>query len=221
LNLVDLNNYFTLNIQISTIDEYWNWLENSFVENSRAQEWYNGDAPRNLSGFINDKSNRLVGWIIMRQLRIKSNLCESQKMRIDCYDDYNLFNEEKQSFQPGWIINQTNGIYSSAIEQAFIYQTSDELDTYIYVGNHQTYGSDGYVYEFRGRLNDLQTNLSELHQLEWIDKQTRAIIIQFSLYNPNPQLFTSITLLTEFLSTGGVESESRFEPISFESKFFI
>jgi hypothetical protein len=76
-----LRNYF-LNIKyssndytkISTIDEYWNWLENCFVSNIRAQQWYNGDPPWNLNGFINDKSNRLIGWATMRQLRVKSSL---------------------------------------------------------------------------------------------------------------------------------------------------
>ncbi|CAF4362759.1 unnamed protein product, partial [Adineta steineri] len=33
---------------INTIDEYWYWLENSFVSNIRAQQWYNGDVPQYL-----------------------------------------------------------------------------------------------------------------------------------------------------------------------------
>ncbi|CAF1677263.1 unnamed protein product, partial [Adineta ricciae] len=64
--------------KISTIDQYWNWLDNSFIGNLRAQEWYNGDPPRNLTGFIDDKSNRLIGWATMRQLRVKSTLCPKQ-----------------------------------------------------------------------------------------------------------------------------------------------
>jgi hypothetical protein len=57
-----------------TVNDYWNWLENSFISNIRAQQWYNGQPPRNLTGFINDKSNRLIGWVTMRQLRVKSSL---------------------------------------------------------------------------------------------------------------------------------------------------
>ncbi len=51
--------------------------------------------------------------------------------------------------------------------------------------------------------------------------KTRAIIIQLSLYNPNIQLFTSVTLLSEFLSTGGIYSQSRFEPMNFYAKFIL
>ncbi|CAF4888098.1 unnamed protein product, partial [Rotaria magnacalcarata] len=61
---------------ISRISEYWNWLESSFVENIRVQEWYNGQPPSNLSGYINDRSNRLIGWATMRQLRIKPDSCK-------------------------------------------------------------------------------------------------------------------------------------------------
>ena len=65
--------------KISTINEYWNWLEESFVSNIHAQQWYNGDPPRNLSGFINDKTNRLIGWVTMRQLRVKSHPCQVEQ----------------------------------------------------------------------------------------------------------------------------------------------
>jgi len=107
--------------------------------------------------------------------------------------------------------------YSSSIVKAFTYSTSDELDTYITTGEFGIYNGGGYAYEFIGPLIDLQSNLSELHQLGWIDDKTRAIFIQLTLYNPNVQLFTSVTLLVEFLSTGGVYPTSRFEPVNFYS----
>ncbi|CAF1181508.1 unnamed protein product [Adineta steineri] len=201
---------------INTIDEYWYWLENSFVSNIRAQQWYNGDIPQYLNGFLNDKSNRLIGWATMRQLRIKPELCSDQRIISICEDSYSFFNEETQLFQPGWT-NETieDEIYSSSIKKAFNYSTSDELDTYTYAGEFGTYRGGGYVYEFRGRLSDMKTNLSKLHQLEWIDEKTRAVFIQLTLYNPNVQLLTAVTLLAEFLPTSGIYTTARFEPINF------
>jgi len=177
--------------------------------------------PRNLSGFINDKSNRLIGWAIMRQLRIKSHSCPNQQfINIStCQTDYSLSNEEKYSFQPAWMINQTTQKYSLTIQQSFQYKSNDVLDTFVYIGEHGKYSGNGYVYEFRGRLSDLRSNLSELHKLGWIDTKTRAVFIQLSLYNPNVQLFTSVTFLIEFLSTGGISPQARFEPINFSGIF--
>ena len=150
----------------------------------------------------------------MRQLRIKSDLCSLPKISLTCQYDYNSFNEETRSFEPGWT-NETTLKSNSTISRAFEYQSSKELDTYDYLGDHHRYKGGGYVYEFRGRLADIQNNLSLLHQFEWIDSRTRAVIIQLSLYNPNVELFTSVTFLTEFLSTGGVHTQARFEPMNF------
>ncbi|CAF1470524.1 unnamed protein product [Adineta ricciae] len=206
--------------RISTINGYWYWLENSFVEKIRAQKWYNTAPPRNLSGFIDDKSNRLIGWVTMRQLRVKVHSCSPKQHGIlsNCVNDYSFGDEEKNSFQPGWFSHNpsaTTQMYNSTILQAFTYRTDNELDTYTIIGDHKTYSSGGYVYEFRGRLTDLQSNLSQLHDLNWIDNQTRAIIIQCTLYNPNVDLFTSVILLTEFLPIGSLYPQSRFDPISF------
>ncbi|UJR25703.1 hypothetical protein I4U23_007054 [Adineta vaga] len=201
--------------KISTINQYWNWLENSFVENIRAQQWYNGDLPRNLSGFINDKTNRLMGWPTIRQIRIKSTPCHLQNsIASTCLYDYSLFDEDNESYQPGWI-NHTLGTFSSSINQAFVYKSRKELNTYMYIGDHETYGGGGYTYELRGRLSDLRSNLSELHRLGWIDNRTRAVIIQMTLYNPNVDVFIFTTFLLEFLSTGGIHPTARFEPLNF------
>ena len=140
-----------------------------------------------------------------------------------CTDEYKWFGEEIDPFQPGWL-NSTANNYSLPIQRAFLYRTSDELDTYNYMGHHGLYGTGGYVYEFRGRLSDLRSNLSELYRLNWIDRQTRAVFIQLSLYNPNVAMFVGATILGEFLPTGSVATSARFEPLSFEgspSVFYV
>ncbi|CAF1389386.1 unnamed protein product, partial [Adineta ricciae] len=201
--------------KISTVDQYWHWLEKSFVGDLRAQQWYNGDPPRYLAGFIDDKANRLIGWATMRQLRVRSALCEMQNsISSICQGDYSVRNEDRESYAPGWF-NRSSQTYHSSVGKAFRYTSGDELDTYVYVGDHASYASGGYVYEFRGRLNDVQSNVSALHQLGWIDNQTRAVIIQMTLYNANVELFTGVTFLAEFLSSTGVSTSARFEPITF------
>jgi hypothetical protein len=57
--------------RIATLNGYWKWLRNDFVPNLRAQAWYNGQYPEDLRGYLNDKTNRIIGWAMMRQLRVK------------------------------------------------------------------------------------------------------------------------------------------------------
>lgn len=169
----------------------------------RAQKWYNDDIPWNLNGFLNDKTNRLIGWVTMRQLRIKSQLCSSERLMKTCFEDYSSSNEDKNSYYPGWRNQTNNQELSSSILNAFQYQDKD-----------------GYVYEFRGSLSSLQTNLSLLHQLEWIDERTRQIIIELTSYNPNVQLFTSAKLTSEFLSTGKITTTTDIQPVNFFGSLF-
>ena len=44
----------------------------------------------------------------------------------------------------------------------------------------------------------------ELNKYGWIDRQTRAVFVEFTLFNPNTEQFSFLTLLAEFPSSGGV-----------------
>ena len=136
-----------------------------------------------------------------------------------CARDYSPSNEEYHSFAPGWQ-SSTNLSFTPTTRNAFVHRSSSELDSSTYTANHATYGGGGFVYEFRGRLTDIRENLTLLRRLSWIDQQTRAILIQFSLYNPNTAQFTAVTLSAEFLANGGVFGHGRVEPFAFRSRLF-
>ena len=181
----------------------------------RAQRWYNGAPPRNLSGYINDRTNRLIGWPVMRQIRIQNESCKTNLVS-ECRDDFKWSNEEKRSFGIGWNLSNGTGLnISTRLRTAFQYQSADRLDSYTFSAPEHSYSGGGYVYECRGPLAEIQSNLSALQELSWIDGQTSAVFLQISLYNPNVQLFISVNLVVEFLSTGGAFPYARFEPISF------
>lgn len=77
------------------------------------------------------------------------------------------------------------------------------------------YGRSGYVSDL-----DINAGLSivimdELRKNLWIDRQTRALIIEYSLYNPSKQIYTSVSLMAEFPSSGGVTTSYRI--LSFQS----
>ena len=104
------------------------------------------------------------------------------------------------------------------INESFAYRSGDELGTYLYVGDYATYLAGGYVYEFHHSLAQISADLAELHRLDWIDKQTRAVIIQLNLYNPSVPTFTSVVILAELLPSSGVFPSARFEPLDFDGR---
>jgi hypothetical protein len=66
----------------------------------------------------------------------------------------------------------------------------------------------------RGQKSYLQGNLTLLQLNSWIDSQTRAVIIEFSIFNPNINLIGVAEIIVEFLPTGSILTSARFDPIN-------
>lgn len=56
-----------------------------------------------------------------------------------------------------------------------------------------------------------QAIVQEMKQYLWIDRQTRAVILEFTVYCPNVNRFVYVTLLAEFPETGGVVPFVKYE----------
>lgn len=50
-------------------------------------------------------------------------------------------------------------------------------------GDRDWYSGGGYVIRLRGKTVDLLKRFKLLQEYQWIDKMTRAILIEFSSYN--------------------------------------
>jgi hypothetical protein len=133
-----------------------------------------------------------------------------------CTDNLNNQNLENGLYGFGWSqLNQNytppNGYLS--IYNAFQYKDANTLQGSPIQGKFATYDGSGYLYEIRGKLDYIQGNLSLLQQMQWIDRQTRAVFIEFSSYNPNINLIMVSTILVEFLSSGSILTTARFDPL--------
>ena len=51
--------------------------------------------------------------------------------------------------------------------------------------------------------------LGDLKEFDWLDYYTRAIFLEFTLYNPNVNMFSFVNFVMEFPATGGVMSNPR------------
>jgi hypothetical protein len=55
-------------------------------------------------------------------------------------------------------------------------------------------------------LNDLNANL-------WLDRGTRVVFLDFTVYNANINLFCQIKLMVEFPASGGAVPSSSFSTV--------
>ena len=70
-------------------------------------------------------------------------------------------------------------------------------------GQYNYYDSGGYIVSLGSEKQTAIAIITQLKADNWIDKQTRAIIVEFSLYNANTNLFTVAKVVMETPETGG------------------
>jgi hypothetical protein len=155
---------------------------------------------------------------ILKNKKVSCSLYgEFKKMFEMCTSNLNSKSEETNNFGFGW--SQFNQSYTpptgfQSIYNAFQYKTVQALQTTTQNGKYLTYGGGGFVYELRGKLEYLKGNLSLLREMNWIDRQTRAIIVEFSVYNPNINMIMVSTILVEFLESGSILTTATFDPLN-------
>lgn len=121
-----------------------------------------------------------------------------------------------------WSNNFTNFVptlETKRVIDAFKYKSSNYLKSHPYFGVYNTYSGGGYVYELRGSLQQINQDLNLLQNMSWIDRQTRAVFAEFTLFNPNIQLLCVSTILIEFLPTGNLIKSARMEPVNLFNDF--
>ncbi len=96
----------------------------------------------------------------------------------------------------------------------FNYTKSSVYSSYPYSGVYSSYVGGGYTYELTGDANQTQSDFQVMQQNNWIDRQTRAVFLEYAIFNPNINLFSYCLVLFELLPTGTVVSSFRFDPIN-------
>ena len=126
----------------------------------------------------------------------------------ECNDYYNMDIEDTGTYTAGWqpLTNPNN------TREEYSYMTADSLNGYPYWGHMGMYGGGGYVVRLNQAYEDMIDQFKQLEQENWVDKYTRAVFLEFTVYNPSINLFSISTLLSEFQPSGGVLPSYRFEP---------
>uniref|UniRef100_A0A0N5AU68 PKD_channel domain-containing protein n=1 Tax=Syphacia muris TaxID=451379 RepID=A0A0N5AU68_9BILA len=147
--------------------------------------------------------SRLLGSPRIRMLKVHNASCEvvaAFKREIkSCYGEYSKKNEDRQS---------VSGALSNFSYQ---YMTEEMTDTAPYGGKVGTYGGGGFIQQLSTYdAEDTIEIIKEMKKLRFIDRGTRVIFIDFSLYNANINLFCVVNcafnfrLIFELPPTGGV-----------------
>lgn len=121
---------------------------------------------------------------------------------------------------PYWKPLSHNISWSEALKicpKPWRYHTAEELNQGTIRGSYNTYEGGGYPVVLGYNAETANRVLKETLGLQWIDRQTRAVIIEFAVFNANTNLISIATYFYEVLATGAAYTTRRIETLELYS----
>ncbi|XP_021075889.1 polycystic kidney disease protein 1-like 2 [Mus pahari] len=171
-------------------------------------EWANTTLVKNLyghhPGFVTDGNSKLVGSAHIRQVRVRESSCAVAQQLQDsldgCRGPYSLDAEDLADYGEGW--NASAHSNSHGFPWAWRYQSQSQRCGYPKWGKLTVYGGGGYAVPLGTDHQSASRILQYLFDNSWLDAQTRAVFVEFTVYNANVNLFCTVTLTLETSGLG-------------------
>lgn len=177
--------------------DFFDYSENTLVKGlyQNWEHWYNNaSVDPSVYGYIYYE-NKLLGVPRLRQVRVRNDTCVVPKDFKDqikaCYAAFSSSAEDTKAYR---IANGT----------AWTYHSESELQGTSYWGKLGTYSGSGFYQDLLPNSVDSIAIIEDLKQNLWIDRGTRAVFVDFTVYNANINLFCVIKLVAEMPPTGGI-----------------
>ena len=90
-----------------------------------------------------------------------------------------------------------------------------ELRGFPYWGTLALYSGSGYVANLGYDAENAYTVIADLHSNGWIDVQTRAVFVEFTVYNANTNLFGIISIFIEFPPSASAFTRVQYQAARF------
>uniref|UniRef100_A0A8C5MRL7 Polycystin-2 n=1 Tax=Leptobrachium leishanense TaxID=445787 RepID=A0A8C5MRL7_9ANUR len=189
---------------LRTMDDFWKFTEGPLLDGLYWDMWYNNQTLAENQSFIYYE-NMLLGVPRMRQLKVRNGTCtlpEDLKDEIkDCYDMYSVSNEDTLPF------GLKNG-------SPWTFSKEKDLHGSSHWGVISTYSGAGYYLDLSRKREDSYVKIKTLKDNLWLDRGTRAVFIDFTVYNANLNIFCVVRLLVELPATGGIITSWQFQTVT-------
>ncbi|CAF1607541.1 unnamed protein product [Adineta ricciae] len=195
---------------LDRMEDFWQYMTDVASPGFYTEQWYNTE---NVSeyGYILFE-NRLLGAVQIRQKKVRNNSClvaDDFKQEIKfCYNSYAPAYEDTDTFGPCENLNASNCTYD-----AFKYTPSTSWFGLSTTGQVSVYDQGGFTMTFGSSSTVFATEIDQLYQGLWIQRGTRAVLVDFTIYNANLNLFCQVQLLFEFPAVGGLITSSTFRAV--------
>ncbi|NXU58239.1 PK1L2 protein, partial [Turnix velox] len=181
--------------------------------------WANTTLVKNLygsyKGFITDGNSKLVGSARIRQVRVRGDTCpispRLQHVIEECHAPYSLQTEDTLDYGERW--NASVSDNSSDLSSAWQYQSQSKLRGHPTWGKLAIYKGGGYTVHLGTDPKNASRILQYLFNNIWLDTFTRAVFVEFTVYNANVNLFCIISLMFETNALGAFFTSAELQSI--------
>jgi hypothetical protein len=143
--------------------------------------------------------NRLLGPPRIRQIRVRNNSCIIHKLFERQFRDcYGYYSREQEDFEPfglkdgsAWHYGFENGDFTTG-----------------YLAN---YPDGGYIQDFTFDRETNENIIENLYENLWIDRGTRFVMLEFTIYNANVYKMLIARLMAEKPPSGGFLTSTNFQ----------
>ncbi|KAL0270578.1 UNVERIFIED_CONTAM: hypothetical protein PYX00_007942 [Menopon gallinae] len=161
-----------------------------------------------------DFAIKLIGKPRIRQLRVKNNTCAGTSYIVPrlnlCFSVFTMATEEKGDFNLWWDGDADKSLTPKE-RKPWSYTDPWESGATFLVAKHSTYPAGGYILDLAKNINDSIIVLNYMDAFQWINAGTRAIIIEFTLYCVNVNLFNIVHLIAEKTASGFIVPSYQIE----------
>ncbi|XP_053556626.1 polycystic kidney disease protein 1-like 2 [Bombina bombina] len=201
-----LENSFTDGLEkVCSYQQFFTWANTTLVNNLY------GSHP----GFVTDGNSKLVGSARFRQVRVKRDSCSvarvMQEVIQDCRAPYSLDTEDTSHYDEQW--NRSVVTNTTEADSAWHYQSQARLRGHPTWGKLATYKGGGYVVHLGNDRASAYRVLQKLFNNTWLDKYTRAVFVEFTIYNANVNLFCIVRLMFETNALGAFYTRANLQSI--------
>ncbi|KAK3561831.1 hypothetical protein QTP86_017067, partial [Hemibagrus guttatus] len=167
-------------------------------------------------GFITDGNSKLVGSARLRQIRVRKDTCRIHKAMQrhvhDCHAPYSWDIEDMGCYGPGW--NRSRDVnMTETLLVPWQYQTQSKLRGHPIWGRMAFYRGGGFALDLGLDPKQASSMIQYLFNNTWLDVYTRAIFVEFTVYNANVNLFCIVTLMLETNAVGAFQYSSELHTL--------
>ncbi|NWS51862.1 PK1L2 protein, partial [Chunga burmeisteri] len=201
-----IENSFTDGFQdVYSYQDFFTWANTTLVKNLYGS----------YKGFITDGNSKLVGSARIRQVRVKGDTCsispKLQHVIQECHAPYSLQTEDTSVYGEHW--NTSVSDNSSDLNSAWQYQSQSKLRGQPSWGKLAIYRGGGYVIHLGTDPKNASRILQYLFNNVWLDTFTRAVFVEFTVYNANVNLFCIVSLMFETNALGAFFTSAELQSV--------